>query len=258
MNIIETSHLSENQKELAARLSSQCCQHDHIHLSYPAFEEGNDLVHFLLFDDSGQLSAALALILLDENLAECVAFTRPDKRRRGFFSLLLSRAMHRFEQLDLMFTVSEDCPDTLAVLAHLDAEKMNTELQMELCLDARTEPDARSLVSVFSKNDPELVLTSALQDPDISWILYHRQVPVAHCLTAQVSESCVCLHHVETDPELRRKGYATALIAQTVDQLWAAGIRRILLQVSGTNQAAIALYKKAGFRITETLSCYLY
>jgi ribosomal protein S18 acetylase RimI-like enzyme len=40
--------------------------------------------------------------------------------------------------------------------------------------------------------------------------------------------------------------------------LAAAGIKKVILQVSGDNAAALALYKKTGFRITETLSYYLY
>ncbi|MFR4783702.1 MAG: GNAT family N-acetyltransferase [Pilosibacter sp.] len=34
--------------------------------------------------------------------------------------------------------------------------------------------------------------------------------------------------------------------------------RPVLLQVSGGNAPALTLYKKTGFRITETLCCYLY
>ena len=34
--------------------------------------------------------------------------------------------------------------------------------------------------------------------------------------------------------------------------------RPVLLQVAGNNTPALALYKKTGFRITETLCCYLY
>jgi ribosomal protein S18 acetylase RimI-like enzyme len=40
--------------------------------------------------------------------------------------------------------------------------------------------------------------------------------------------------------------------------LAAAGIKKVILQVSGGNDSALALYKKAGFRITETLLYYLY
>ena len=36
------------------------------------------------------------------------------------------------------------------------------------------------------------------------------------------------------------------------------GIRTLTLQVSGQNLGALALYKKTGFRIRDTLSYYLY
>ena len=43
-----------------------------------------------------------------------------------------------------------------------------------------------------------------------------------------------------------------------VSSLEREGIRRICLQVSGSNEPALHLYRKTGFRITETLSYYLY
>ena len=48
------------------------------------------------------------------------------------------------------------------------------------------------------------------------------------------------------------------MLALLLPALASQGFQTALLQVAGDNMPAIALYKKTGFRITETLCCYLY
>ena len=97
---------------------------------------------------------------------------------------------------------------------------------------------------------------------DCNWELCstHTASPVllGTCRTSCVSDSCVCLHHVEILPRFRGRGYGTSLLTRLLSSLRQAGICRVILQVSGDNKAALALYEKQGFRITETLSYYLY
>jgi ribosomal-protein-alanine N-acetyltransferase len=46
----------------------------------------------------------------------------------------------------------------------------------------------------------------------------------------------------------RRRGVAAALLEAGLEQLRARGVSRVLLEVSETNEAAIRLYTRAGFR----------
>ena len=48
------------------------------------------------------------------------------------------------------------------------------------------------------------------------------------------------------------------LMSRLIYCLQKTQIRRLLLHVSGSNVPAVALYKKTGFGITETLSYYMY
>lgn len=81
---------------------------------------------------------------------------------------------------------------------------------------------------------------------------------IGSCLTTRVALDCVCLHQVEILPDWRVKGYGKILMELLLARLCEAGVRRVILQVSGDNAPALALYKKTGFRVTETLSYYLY
>ena len=71
------------------------------------------------------------------------------------------------------------------------------------------------------------------------------------------SGTSVYLWGLEIRSRFRGKGYGKAFFLQVLKQL-EQNAPAVLLQVSGDNTAALNLYKKTGFRITETLSYYLY
>ena len=246
--------------------------------------------HWLYYGRDGVLNSALALVYYQDSLVECSAFTHPDFRRQGLFSRLLGCAVDRLDttdtvdmtdrldtadtadtaeamdcggDCDILFTVSGHCPDTAAALQALDAELASEEYQMELEL---TEGRCGDMILAAA---PPCLLRKACPDPDLDgsadtvWELIHMAddgsaVLLGSCRTFMVSDACVCLHHVEILPQYRGQGFGYALIRCLLPLLCKEGFRRVILQVSGSNKAALALYKKTGFRITETLSLYLY
>ena len=56
----------------------------------------------------------------------------------------------------------------------------------------------------------------------------------------------------------RGRGFGTSLLIKVLSFLAEREPLPVTLQVSGSNGPALSLYKKTGFRITETLSRYLY
>ncbi|HKJ63125.1 MAG TPA: ribosomal protein S18-alanine N-acetyltransferase [Hyphomicrobiales bacterium] len=52
---------------------------------------------------------------------------------------------------------------------------------------------------------------------------------------------------IATDPALRRKGIARALLSSTLEKLTGAEVTTFFLEVGVTNEAAITLYKSLGF-----------
>lgn len=277
-SICRTDRLTPDQRQAILLLTEFCRKQDFLSLTYPLSEEEEVLYHYLLTDSQGQLLSVLALLPLDDSTLECIAFTDPRYRRRGFFSRLLSLAMEDCRDPDLLFPVSGHCADTQAVLDALGAELFRQDLQMErdlslplsfLCppADSRRTRACLKIHSchllipddIFSENAlwrlviPELCRTS----PTASYI-------VGSCRTSPVSRNSLCLHEVEILPSMRGRGLGTVLIWQLLSFLqngnkkWNEPVGKILLHVSGDNRPAVALYKKTGFRITETLSYYWY
>lgn len=257
IHIIKSIHLDQKQQLQILQLTKQCREHDGISTSYPLDPEDH-AVHFLLynktpFQETPILLSALSILSYDEETVECTAFTHPDHRQQGYFSMLLERALEEIGDCDILFPVSGSCPDTAATLSALEAELDSCELQMELELSTDRCPCDAPAVLTVSETDPEEDLTV--------WCLFENSSLskcLGSCQTSLISETSVCLHHVEILPEFRGCGYGTIFMKKLITALQEQGIKRILLQVSGDNHAAMALYKKQGFRITEALSFYLY
>ena len=81
--------------------------------------------------------------------------------------------------------------------------------------------------------------------------------PEVTCFLAPQGES-VYLYSLQVLPELRNRHLGTAFISALLPRLAEKGFKSIKLQVSSENLPAMALYKKTGFYITQTLSFYEY
>ena len=71
-------------------------------------------------------------------------------------------------------------------------------------------------------------------------------------------QESVYLYSLQVLPELRNRHLGTAFLSALLPRLAKKGFKSIKLQVSSENLPAMALYKKTGFYITQTLSFYEY
>ena len=265
ISISSTNLLTQKQQQEIADLTAFCRQHDGTDLSWPVDEE--DLTHFLGYLPNGHLAACLTLIPYEETLAECCAFTHPDFRKNGFFSLLLEEALAQYPDVNLLFAVSETCGDALKTLEALGAEKDSEEHMMECDLDRR-QAARQSANNAGASRQTSCPADSEKPDRSLPFFIARTSETeyALHCSgtlygTASaepVSETTVCLHHVEILPEFRNQGCGTAFLQLLLPELAGKGFQKAILQVAGDNAPAIALYKKTGFSVTKTLSYYFY
>ncbi|MCI9591421.1 MAG: GNAT family N-acetyltransferase [Lachnospiraceae bacterium] len=259
MPIIIQSPLSPQRLKQVQDLTAQCLTAFPAPLSCP--EDGD--IYFLMEEvpktnQEPVLAAFLALYILEDKLFECSAFTRPDRRQKGLFSALLEAAEAAYPDHQFSFPVPEGeaCLPALSALDSLGAEFWYREHLMAL--------DAEHILSSAFPSFPAAApfsLQIAEKDGIKTAKAFYNQILTASCSLdiAQFSEGNICcLHQVLVPEELRGKGWGTRFLLSLLPALTEQGICRFLLQVSGENLPAIALYKKAGFQITETLSYYLY
>ncbi len=245
--------LTESDKKSIDKLLQLCRQSGDEGVPYPVDDE--DCCHYLLWDGGdalsfpGSLLGVLGIFPLSDDSAECIAYVRPDVRRRGLFSQeMLPAASDDFCDLEFVFPVCTGKDGTidegiLAVLNSIGAEYDCTEYRMELTLNTTSDDSPFADISF-----------AYLYPPDAASL----ELAVSHCRVWKVSSDTVCLTDVETTPEMRGCGYATAMISTLADDLKAHGIKCITVHVSGDNIAALSLYEKTGFRTTETLSYFIF
>lgn len=267
ISISSTNLLTQKQRQEIANLTAFCRHHDGTDLSCPLEDE--DLTHFLGYLPDGRLAACLTLIPYEETLAECCAFTHPDFRRQGCFSLLLEEAAEEYPDVDLLFAVSENCADALKTLEALGAEKDSEEHMME-CDLGRWHPTQQSVSADSASASRQTTIPADTENTDSShpfsitqtsknqYALRRSGTLCGTTSTEPVSDTTVCLHHVEILPEFRNQGCGTAFFQLLLPQLAKNGFQKAILQVAGDNAPAIALYKKTGFSITKTLLYYFY
>ena len=76
------------------------------------------------------------------------------------------------------------------------------------------------------------------------FILSEENPPLAHIITLDVAE------------KERRRGVGTALLHELESNLAARGVRSVLLETATDNEAAVAFWKRHGYRIEATLKRY--
>jgi ribosomal-protein-alanine N-acetyltransferase len=78
----------------------------------------------------------------------------------------------------------------------------------------------------------------------VGFVLSEENPPLAHSITLDVAE------------KHRQQGVGTAMLRQLEENLALRGVRSILLETATDNEAAVAFWKRHGYRIEATLKRY--
>lgn len=292
MKIIRTLSLSPKQTIEIHSLVSLCRRTDGIILSCP--EDGDEF--WLLYEDEegGRfLAAFFAIYKMDKDTWECYAFTRPDCREHGYCSALLEKVCEDSQEEgepDLCFITDNRCQSALDVLKHLETEFMYNEYMMALEINGAVgrsidgeshgywnrgiekeisaSRDSLSLDTSCDDNLPGQMTVTAWLPVTDERMTGTGELPAASFSPGSGSPAGSCrislqgenayLYSLEIHPSLRGQGWGTRFLHSIISMLKEQGCGRLSLQVSGTNLPALGLYEKTGFRVTETLSYYLY
>lgn len=269
MDILYTAHPNLSQQEELHALLSACREKEPLSLSIP--EDGDGF--FLAYEKAGQaegrplLVSCGAFCTVSADLWECYGLTRPEYRRKGLFGRMLEEICRMAQEqeektkteINLAFLSDGNSADGLAAFRALDMEYWYSEYRMEGKVPLIHSNASQEAGSLFLKKFPG----QAGSEEDMVFYAYpaagagfrEGQV-IGACRLFPLGPSCFCLHHVEIGSDFRGKGWGGKLM-DALSGLLPPG-SRIILQVSSLNLPAMALYKKTGFRITETLSYYLY
>lgn len=265
--------LSRRRVHKLKELACSCIAYEGLSLSCPL--DGDRF--YLLQDERGGLLSAIA-VYREEDFWECYAFTRPGQRRKGYFTRLLRLAQadsRRFPGCGgLLFLSDHKSSDAERALTALGARLFRREHAMAMgdeamevkALEVQSPSRGRGAESLsekggclpFRDNDPSLSLSVSVLDegPDCvqfkvsAWL---GQEPAGSCSLCRMGDTA-CLYCFEILPPLRGQGLGSLFLRALLSKAPDLGIASLILQVSADNTPAMSLYKKTGFRVTETLS----
>lgn len=276
MNIYTFTQLPEKEKLQISLIMEQCRSLHGLTLSFP-FEDG-DL--FLIYKYENQVVSAMAFCEMEENVYECMAITAPSFRQKGCFTRLFEKAETLFPDGEFSFVTDGSCPAAKMAIESLGGQFWYDEHFM--CLNLRDFQPPLSQNIVKNKTIPSLSFqVNILDQANLEFYAYimplhsdfnassdfqnHRK-QAASCRLSLLNNQ-VYFYALEVLRPFRRQGIGQALLnhvlfllsTQNSEALPALFLSRdsVSLQVSGDNAPALALYKKTGFRVTETLSYYI-
>ena len=296
MSLIHTTTLTDSQKEAVRALTDACRKAEPITLSAPS-EDGLDYyLVYENAPETSELTAFSFLFFVPQDDAEpasvCTceytAFVHPDHRRQGHFTKMLNAALETadsFErehncQADFCFLTDEKSPAASAVLETIGAEYWYSEYKMVREL-RKSDADYTANVQIRQADVPsgdrsgaglyaaslngEIIGSCALLPSSNEIYLYAFQIKEAYqsqghgkdflkgmlALIAQALSPSPGSASDTCGPTAAQTG------TETKEQLFSAP-GAVSVQVSGLNYIARNLYKKTGFRETESLSYYIY
>lgn len=283
MNIIRTGQLTSHQEKDVKALETACCLSDQTALSFP-MEAG--CLSFLLYDGETLLSAFSAYFQ-NNGAWECTAFTLPAFRRKGCFSRLLNRFLEEAGEHELIFPADASCTAVRLTFEAIGAELLYRELMMERTLPMwETEEEETEETSGRRQNDVTVKNKVTEYAKEHVSIKKGRRTVFHPALAPQQEDTlysvetdgritgsfhlifrkrCIYLYGLEISKPLQNKGFGTEAMEALIKGL--SGLRfmqqeelpdSISLQVTETNKPALALYRKMGFRMADSLSYYIY
>ncbi len=282
MQIIPIDFPTEAQRQEIIALAAVCSTHDTIPYTVEfdeSFRREGQYNTFILREDHMAL-AVINLFTPTDTEGELSAFTHPDHRRRGYFSLLLEAAQQELKRRDckrLLFVIPKQSESGRAAAEHAGAVFEFSEYLMRLEDDLRKDPVPVSPVEIRraeGPDEPDLLILAGISFGDSPEdgarylegtfgvpgrslsvaVLDGRPIAMASMVT---SEDRCYIHGLCVLPAYRKRGIGRALLEYKIAE--AANEypgRPIELEVAVQNPGALSLYTRTGFMVIERYDYY--
>lgn len=273
--------LSEDTLQEVLDLEEVCIDYDNLRGGIfldSSLNFHQEINSFFLLYHKQTLISVLTMFLPAKYEAEIAAYTLPKFRKRGYFKLLLAKALEelkRFAVSDILFVCESSSIPGKAVMNALQAGYEHTEYFMRfrkgkfsplnayriILRKARPE-DLEEVITVhrqvFNDNYAEtkgLIQSRLLSDTREQYLAVLQGKTIGMLATNSADED-VSIFGLGIIPEYRGRGYGRELLGSVVESLLLAGRSRITIEVDSDNTNALMLYKKMGFYIEVAYEYY--
>lgn len=274
--------LNEKKYEQIAGLERECREHDgggaSLYLDNDAAGETGIRPFYFIYK-KGKPVAFLSIFVVDKNGAEINAITKLDYRRKGYFTRLLKAALKELKKTDIkqIWLVADGNAKNLkeaaeAVAASVDAKfdyseyvllfdktKEATYYDKGIRLTAPEESfTLRTMHELFPgeyADDDWFAGWQSGGDRELYNFADENGTRIGICSVYKSGVSA-CIYNFGIAKEYQRKGFGKAALGLLVSGLLKP-CDKIILQVSGKNEAAYNLYINNGFMIQEEIDYYI-
>lgn len=289
MNIISGSTLTYRQLKDIRSLEALCRKADNISFKLftePELNEASDMpCFFMLYNTEGTtLLAFLSIFVPGDGTAEISACTHPEYRRRGFFVTLCQKARDIAAEhgiTSLTFALSPTQQTAFKILAKHGAVPNGTEyllrykesgayrqthavsakacrllpaLPEELEIHADIFADAFGYPCDSAKDLLKDIFSSASDIKAFSFT--DASGNIIGCCYADINASLVMPFGICIRSDMQGKKLGQHMISLLINNYLLQYKRPILLQVSGSNENALHIYRKIGFEAVSQVDYF--
>lgn len=220
-------------------LIGECAACDRTEYSFYMGEEG-ERDFFALYYERGVLVGYAFLCMCEP--AELSGVVRPSARRRHIFTRMAKGITRRAQTEAYEFSGRDGYPGFAECAVSLGAPRRREEHLMQF--------------GALSLPDRAKTLRYRTNPSEGAFVFFTDENLEVGRATLVYDGSAANICNVYVEPALRGSGYGYAILRTVLSELAAQKISRILLQVSGNNQPALALYAKCGFEIIDSVVFY--
>jgi ribosomal protein S18 acetylase RimI-like enzyme len=135
-------------------------------------------------------------------------------------------------------------PDSGLILRPYQPSDFEALLEMDQVCFPRTIAYGRREMKSYLKSEGSHCIVAEITGTAAGFILTERDAEIAHIITLDVLES------------FRRQSVGSLLLQAAEREAGSQGVTSMYLETATTNKAAIALWKKHGYRETATIENY--
>lgn len=282
MEILELRELDKKQIEDIKSLEEVCQRYDKTKGSAFLSNEINfskEVNCFFLLYEEETLVSFLSMFIPTSQEAEISAYTLPEKRKKGFFKILLESAINELRKYgvkEILFVHEPSSNDGMLALKKLNVIYDFSEYLLVYSQDEFIKRDgklklapitiedidevAKLHMDIFNKTFEEgkIIISRVIESKDrISYMAKEDDEIVGVCsISLEEGDAFICGLGISTKHQGR--GYGKEILRKVIEKAFTMDIEDICLEVNSKNHKAYNLYINNGFKIKTQLDYYRY
>jgi ribosomal protein S18 acetylase RimI-like enzyme len=280
LKIIKKNTLSAENLTNIKHLYEVCNSYDNSNYTFDVdddFSKENDINTFLLFQEN-ELVSSITLFAPTKKEAELIALTLPQKRKQGYFTMLLKEAIIEIKRRDIksiLFVSDSKSNSGINTIKHLkttydfseyllkfnNKEKLLIEANDNIQITMADIKDKEKLTCIVSKafntkiKDESDRMESLFSATNRTIYSIKFKTEVVGLIGICEEEDRTYIFGFSIDPNFQKKGIGSYTLSEIV-KICLLNNKDIVLEVQADNLNALNVYVNAGFAIQTEFKYY--